>query len=53
MSENSTAFEGDPEKTLPEKALYSVLLGALRFAVLYLAVMVPLFVARKAAASAF
>ena len=52
MPENWTAFGGDSAKTLAAKTLHSVLLGTLRFGLLYLAVVVPLFVARKAAASA-
>jgi PAS domain S-box-containing protein len=48
--EKLSEFDGDPAKTLAAKALRSVLLGTLGWGVLYLAVAVPFFVTRKAAA---
>ena len=51
-SKNWSAFYDDPAKVLAAKTLHTVLLGTLPFATLCLAVVVPLFAVRKAAASA-
>ena len=52
MPENLTAFDGDSEKALAAKTLHSVLRYTLCFGVLYLALVVPLFAARKTASTA-
>ncbi|HUK17250.1 MAG TPA: PAS domain S-box protein [Bryobacteraceae bacterium] len=52
MPENRLALAGDSERNLAAKALHSVLFGTLWFSVLFLALVVPFFVARKAAAGA-
>jgi PAS domain S-box-containing protein len=46
-------LDGDAARILAAKTLHSILRATLCFGVLYLAVVVPLFVARKAAASVF
>src|SRR3974377_1129294 len=52
VPEKLPAFDADSVKTLAAKALHSVLRGTLLCGVLYAAVIIPLFVARKAASSA-
>jgi PAS domain S-box-containing protein len=51
VPEKLPAFDADSVKTLAARALHSVLLGTLLCGVLYVAVLVPFFVARKAASS--